>query len=95
MVFVLMTAVRPTDPTARRLQATSMARPPRRDRTSVGECTLSLRLTAEDRALLDELVAERADELCDEGMRPTAASFVRGLIRREARARGVRTSSRS
>ena len=39
--------------------------------------------------MLDRLVAYRAAELVDEGIEVTAASFVRGLIRREAKARGL------
>jgi hypothetical protein len=39
--------------------------------------------------MLDRLVAHRAAELADEGIEVTAASFVRGLIRREAKARGL------
>jgi hypothetical protein len=65
-----------------------MARPPKQDRSSVATDTLTLRLSPDDRAMLDRLVAHRAAELADEGIEVTAASFVRGLIRREAKARG-------
>lgn len=51
--------------------------------------TLTLRLSHEDRSLLDRLVEQRAAELIDDGIEVTAASYVRGLIRREARARGL------
>lgn len=51
--------------------------------------TLTLRLSQEDRSLLDRLVEQRAAELIDDGIEVTAASYVRGLIRREARARGL------
>ncbi|MFO0756025.1 MAG: hypothetical protein U0359_06020 [Byssovorax sp.] len=65
-----------------------MGRPPK-DPGGPATETLSLRLTAEDRALLDRLVRARAEELVDEAVEVTAASFVRTLIRREARARGL------
>ena len=51
--------------------------------------TLTLRLTREDRALLDRLIALRAADLADDGIDVSAASYVRGLIRREARAKGL------
>ena len=41
------------------------------------------------RATLDQLVSLRAAELADEGVEVTAASFIRWLILREAKARGV------
>ena len=66
-----------------------MTRPPKQDRASVATDTLTLRLSPDDRALLDRLVAHRAAELADEGIDVTAASFVRGLIRREGKARGL------
>ena len=66
-----------------------MARPLKQDRSSVATDTLTLRLSPDDRAMLDRLVAHRAAELADEGIEVTAASFVRGLIRREAKARGL------
>jgi hypothetical protein len=66
-----------------------MARPLKQDRSSVATDTLTLRLSPDDRAMLDRLVAHRAAELADEGIEVTAASFVRGLIRREAKVRGL------
>jgi hypothetical protein len=66
-----------------------MARPLKQDRSSVATDTLTLRLSPDDRAMLDRLVAHRAAELVDEGIEVTAASFVRSLIRREAKARGL------
>jgi transcriptional regulator with XRE-family HTH domain len=51
--------------------------------------TLTLRLSSPDRALLDRLVSLRAAELAPEGIEVTAASYVRGLIRRDAQARGL------
>ena len=66
-----------------------MARPLKQDRSSVATDTLTLRLSPDDRAMLDRLVAHRAVELADEGIEVTAASFVRGLIRREAKGRGL------
>jgi hypothetical protein len=70
-----------------------MARPLKQDRSSVATDTLTLRLSPDDRAMLDRLVAHRAAELADEGIEVTAASFVRGLIRREAKARGLLDAS--
>lgn len=69
-----------------------MARPPVENRHTVAEATLTLRLTRIDRQLLEELVALKAEELADSGMTATAASYVRGLIRREARVKGLVTS---
>jgi len=57
-----------------------------KDKASV---TLTIRMTREDRDLLDRLVAHRARELADEGLDVTATSVVRGLIRREARSHGL------
>ena len=71
-----------------------MARPPREERRSVVDATLTLRLTQQDRELLQELVALKAAELVDTGMEATAASYVRGLIRHEARAKGLLTPAR-
>ncbi len=66
---------------------------PRKPKAGVAaEVTLTLRMTDADRALLDRLVAMRAAELVDLGAEEvdvTAASFVRGLIRREAKAKGL------
>jgi hypothetical protein len=66
-----------------------VARPPIENRRAVVDTTLTLRLTRQDRELLQELVALKAAELVDSGMEATAASYVRGLIRQEARARGL------
>lgn len=52
--------------------------------------TLTLRLTHDDRDLLDQLVAMRSKELADDGVEASAAGLVRGMIRREAAARGLR-----
>jgi hypothetical protein len=68
-----------------------MARPPLENRRNVADATLTLRLTRQDRELLQELVALKAEELVDSGMEATAASYVRGLIRHEARAKGLLT----
>lgn len=56
------------------------------------EVTLTIRMTDNDRSLLDRLVALRAEELVELGadeIDVTAASYVRGLIRREAKAKGI------
>lgn len=60
--------------------------------TVAAEVTLTLRMTDHDRALLDRLVALRAEELAEIGANEidvTAASYLRGLIRREAKAKGI------
>jgi hypothetical protein len=72
----------------------SVARPPIENRRNVADATLTLRLTRQDRELLQELVALKAAELVDSGMEATAASYVRGLIRHEARAKGLLTAGR-
>ena len=66
-----------------------MATTSKADRGETATETLTLRLTHEDRTLLDKLVALRAADLADEGIGVTAASYVRGLIRRDARAKGL------
>lgn len=66
-----------------------MSRPARRDRAAIVDTTLTLRLTHEDRELLQKLVDLRSVELSVEGLEATAASYVRGLIRREAVAKGL------
>jgi hypothetical protein len=65
-----------------------MGRPPK-DPSGPALLTLGLRLTAADRDLLDRLVALRAEELVDEAVEVTAGSYLRALIRREARAKGL------
>ena len=55
----------------------------------VVDATLTLRLTRHDRELLQALVALQAAEMADTGVEVTAASYVRGLIRHEARTRGL------
>lgn len=67
-----------------------MARPARPDRQSIVDATLTLRLTREDRDLLEQLVKLRSTELSHDGIETTAAGYVRGLIRREAAAKGLR-----
>ena len=66
-----------------------MGRPARANRHSIAETTLTLRLSHNDRRLLDRLVKLRSEELIKDGMEPTVASFIRGLIRREAESRGL------
>jgi hypothetical protein len=69
------------------LHSHTMARRPL-DPAGPATGTLTLRLSDVDRELLDRLVADRASELAPEGIEVTAASYVRGLIRREAAAKG-------
>jgi len=59
----------------------------------VVDATLTLRLTRHDRELLQELVALQAAEMADTGVEVTAASYVRGLIRHEARTKGLLDSA--
>jgi hypothetical protein len=66
-----------------------MTRPSTESRRSVADATLTLRLTQHDRELLQALVALQASEMADLGVEVTAASYVRGLIRHEARAKGL------
>lgn len=66
-----------------------MPRPSLENRRNVVDTTLTLRVTRQDRELLHQLVALKAAELADTGMEATAASYVRGLIRQEARAKGL------
>lgn len=62
-----------------------MVRPKREDRSTIQDTTLTLRLSKEDRETLARLVARETAELADRGIEVTAASYVRGLIRREAK----------
>ena len=66
-----------------------MSRPLRRDRDDIVDSSLTLRLTRDDRRLLDQLVKLQAARLRREGLEGTLASYVRGLIRREAFAQGL------
>lgn len=65
-----------------------MHRPARTGRPAI-DSALTLRLTREDRELLEQLVSMRASELSNEGYEATVAGYIRGLIRREAAARGL------
>lgn len=58
-------------------------------RRPIADATLTLRLTQQDRDLLQQLVDLKAEELADSGAEVTAAGYVRGLIRHEARAKGL------
>lgn len=67
-----------------------MARPTKEDRSQVADSTLAIRFTEGLRSTLDQLVALRAAELAEEGVIDvTAGSFIRWLILKEARARGL------
>ncbi len=66
-----------------------MTRPSKEGQRSVVDATLTLRLTQHDRELLQALVALQSAEMADLGVEVTAASYVRGLIRHEARAKGL------
>ena len=67
-----------------------MTRKPREGRSSIVDSTLTLRLTREDRMLLNELVGRRSKQARRDGMETTIASYVRALIRNEAEAQGIR-----
>ncbi|XXT20985.1 hypothetical protein WME94_05370 [Sorangium sp. So ce429] len=66
-----------------------MTRPTQEKGRQVVNATLTLRLTQHDRELLQALVELQAAEMCDTGVEVTAASYVRGLIRHEARKKGL------
>ncbi|MGK3990136.1 hypothetical protein WME99_44240 [Sorangium sp. So ce136] len=66
-----------------------MTRPPQEKGRQVVNATLTLRLTQHDRELLQALVELQAAEMSDTGVEVTAASYVRGLIRHEARKKGL------
>ncbi|WP_437623946.1 hypothetical protein WME89_05370 [Sorangium sp. So ce321] len=66
-----------------------MTRPTQEKGRQVVNATLTLRLTQHDRELLQALVALQAAEMSDTGVEVTAASYVRGLIRHEARKKGL------
>jgi hypothetical protein len=68
-------------------------RPRREDRASVAEVTLPFRMTKLERATLDRLVTLRGEELAGEGVSVTASSFLRWLVLREAKARGLDMAS--
>ena len=70
---------------------TGMARPPRENRASVADVTLTVRLTSDDRDMLHCLVEHHAKQAAEHGfvIDATIAGFLRGLIRREARALGI------
>ena len=51
--------------------------------------TLTVRLTTIDRFALDRLVEIRTSELAAEGIKVKAGTYVRGLVRREAMAKGL------
>lgn len=64
----------------------SMGRPPKDDRDAVAGETLTIRLTAAERAALNALQEHRQAELEGTGAVVTIAGIVRSLIVREARA---------
>lgn len=69
-----------------------MARLPREDRSSVKDVVLTLKLSRAERALLDRLAADRAEELArltGERTPVTVARYLRWLMMRDAEARGM------
>jgi hypothetical protein len=68
-----------------------MPRPRRENRKTITEATLTLRLTREDREVLDCLVEHQAKVVAEQGfaVEPTVAAYLRGLIRREAQRLGI------
>lgn len=70
------------------LQSRIMGRPPK-DPSGAATETVAFRLSAADRELLNRLVTLRAEELVDEAIDVNPGSYLRALIRREARAKGL------
>jgi hypothetical protein len=66
-----------------------MVRQQRDDDDAGASETITVRLTPSDRAVLDRLVELRNAELEHEGIRLKPSTYVRGLIRREAKAKGL------
>jgi DNA-binding XRE family transcriptional regulator len=64
-------------------------RPAREDRSTIAGAALQVRVTPAERETLERLVTLRNEELADEGAHFTASSFIRYLLRREARAKGI------
>lgn len=56
---------------------------------------LSMRLSDEDRALLDELVRRQTAELATRGVEVSVASVLRGLVRQAAVEAGIKVPSPS
>jgi hypothetical protein len=67
----------------------TMTRSTNENGRQVVNATLTLRLTQHDRELLQALVELQAVEMADTGVEVTVASYVRGLIRHEARTKGL------
>lgn len=63
-------------------------RPKKTGPDSLADAGITIRLTADDRALLAALVRHRQDELGPDVM-ITQGSFIRGLIRERAKALGI------
>jgi hypothetical protein len=77
---------------------TRMGRPPKADRDAVFSKGLSLKLSERDREMLARLLeARRAELLAQTGEHVplTAASLIRSMIYREAKARGLTGESES
>jgi hypothetical protein len=68
-------------------------RRPKANPEDVATVIVALRVTPAERELLDELVTARARELADEGVPVTLTSYLRSLIRREAKERGLLPST--
>jgi len=66
-----------------------MGRPKNADRSQIAVETLTIRLSAEESRWLEALVEMKERDRSDDGDRVTKASFVRRLIRREARLGGL------
>lgn len=68
-------------------------RPRKPEQEKVG-VMLALRLSADDKAILDELVRKRAERLAGEGGAVSASSVIRALIRQAAAAEDIESSRR-
>jgi hypothetical protein len=68
-----------------------MSRPRRANRATISDTTLTLRLTREDREVLDCILEHESKLVTEHGFatEPTLASCLRGLIRREAQRLGL------
>ena len=71
-----------------------MGRPRRETRATITDATLTLRLTQDDRDVLQCLVEHQGKLATEQGfaIEPTVAGFLRSLIRREAHRLGITTS---
>lgn len=72
-----------------------MGRPRRETRATITDATLTLRLTRDDRDILQCLVERQAKLATEQGfaIEPTVAGFLRSLIRSEGQRLGITASA--